>query len=169
MAGSVFLVALRCWENRRAGLKDEGQLSCLQRRVNRKITVANLPAAHWPLVWSLYPGTNAPGASASLLKLNVLVSWNNDQETHLRSLHEPQGRRTWQEERLQALLQHWPLGGPWNPTQRRARLPREARLSSRPQTSEHWHSDAGTEFSRTEARPGLYPGLHVLVHKHRQV
>ena len=49
-------------------------------------------------------------------------------------------------------------------------VPREAHLSSRPQTSEHWHLDKGTEFSRTEARPGLHPGVHVLVYReHCQV
>ena len=32
LAGSVFLVLLRHWENRRAGLRDEGQLCSLRRR-----------------------------------------------------------------------------------------------------------------------------------------
>ena len=45
VAGCVFLVPLRCWENRKAGLKDEGQLSCLQR-------TANSSTAHWPLAWN---------------------------------------------------------------------------------------------------------------------
>ena len=43
-------------------------------------------------------------------------------------------------------------------------LPREAHLSSRPQTSEHCYSDTGTEFSRMEARPSPHPGLHILMH-----
>ena len=41
----------------------------------------------------------------------------------MRSLHDPQGRWAWQEERLWPLLQHWPLGGPWNPTQKMAHYP----------------------------------------------
>ena len=38
----------------------------------------------------------------------------------MRSLHDPQGRWAWQEERLWPLLQHWPLGGLWNPSQKTA-------------------------------------------------
>ena len=96
----------------------------------------------------------------------MLENWSNYQVAHLRSLQEPQGSEPGRGQTTSptaALTQ----GGPWNPTQRRARLPREAHLSSRAQTSEHWRSDAGTEFSRTEARPGLYPGLHVLVQSTR--
>ena len=101
----------------------------------------------------------------------VTKSWtrSRDWTTKAGSLPEvsrwDQGRCTRQRESLGALPQCWPLGGPWNPTQRRARLTRETHVRSRPQTSEHWHSDAGTEFSRMEARLGLYPGLHVLPHR----
>ena len=163
---TVFLVPLRCWENRRAGLEDKGQLCSLRRREStgrrpqqqphllpidflqdpcalESIHQVNLPPYSTWMCWKIGMITRYPtwGVARSPRKVNLAG------------------------ERLQALPQHWPPGGPWNPTQRRARLPREAHLSPRPQTSEHRHSDAGMEFSRTEARPGLYPSLHVLVHR----
>ena len=53
------------------------------------------------------------------------------------------------------------LGGPRNDAHSGVLLPRQAHLSSRPQTSEHWHSDRSTELPSTEASLGLYPGLHI--------
>ena len=168
LAGSVFLVPLRCWETQESWAERcRVALFSLEERVDwKETTAATSPAAHWLFAGSLCPGINSPGEPVSLLNLNVLENWSNYQVAHLRSLQEPQGSEPGRGQTTSPTTALTP-GGPWNPTQRRARLPREAHLSSSAQTSEHWRSDAGTEFSRTEARPGLYPGLHVLVQSTR--
>ena len=167
LAGSVFLVPLRCWENRRAGLKDTGQLCSLWRRESTgrrpqqqphllPIDLLPDPCALEPIHQMKLP----PYSTWMCWKIGIITRWptwgvsSSPRKVNLAG------------DRLSPTAALTP-GGPWNPTQRRARLPREAHLSSRPQTSEHGHSDAGTELS---SRSGLYPGLHVLVHtEHGQV
>ena len=81
------------------------------------------------------------------------MRWKLDyQVAHLRSPHEPHGRWAWQEERLRALLRHWPLGGQWDPSQSRAHYPEKPTAAPDPRPL--------STDSQTQARsfPGRRPG-----------
>ena len=91
-------------------------------------------------------------------------NWNGYQVAHLRGLRAPgkvnlAGRDS---EPAAAL----PPGRAMEPPRRRARSPEKPTSAPGPRRL-RLHSDAGAEFSRTEARPGLCPGLHVPVHRTR--
>ena len=70
----------------------------------------------------------------------------------MRSLHDPQGRWAWQEERLRCLGQHWPLGGSCNPTQRMAHYPEYPNSDPDPRALS---TDIQTQ---TRSFPGWRPG-----------
>ena len=73
---------------------------------------------------SLCPGTNSPGASASLLNLNVLENWNDYQVAHLRRLHAP-GRGNLAGGETQSPPQPQPREGHGAPSEK-STLPRAA-------------------------------------------
>ena len=128
----------------------------------KETTAAASPAAHWLYAWFLCPGINSPGEPASLLNLNVLEHWSNYQVATWGFSRSPREVNL-AGNRLGALPQHWPPGGPGKPTQRRAQFPEKPTPAPEPR---HLSTDAQTQAwsFQTEARPGLHPGLHVPAH-----
>ena len=160
-----FLVPLRRWENTPdAGLGETGRSAlCSGRMVDwKEITATTSPAAHWLYAWFLCPGINSPGEPASLLNLNVLEHWSNYQVATWGFSRSPREVNL-AGNRLGALPQHWPPGGPGKPTQRRAQFPEKPTPAP---DLRHLSTDAQTQAwsFQTEARPGLHPGLHVPAH-----
>ena len=164
LAGSVFLVPLRRWENRRAGLKDAGQLCSLWRVDWKETRAATSPAAHWLFAWSLCPGTNSPGEPASLLNLNVLENWNDYQVAHLRGLQEPQRGEPGRGQTRSSISALTP-GRAMEPHSEKSTVTQ--RSPPQPQSPDIWALMFRCRHGvfQEEARPGLYPGLHVLVRR----
>ena len=92
LAGSVFLVPLRCWETRESWAEKHGAV-LFSSEESRREGEQSSSLTCCPLIFarSLCPGTNSPGEPASLLNLNVLENWNDYQVAHLRGRQEPQG------------------------------------------------------------------------------
>ena len=165
LAGSVFLVPLRCWENTgELGWKTRGS-SGLFRGESRwegghssNLTCCPLIFCLIPVPWNQFTRwTYLPTQPECAGKLEWLPG------SHLRGLQEPREVNL-AGGRLGAQQQHWPPRGPGKPTQRKARFPEKP---GQPQSPDIWalmlRSRHGV--SQTEARPGLHLGPHVPAHR----